>query len=117
MLKRMMLAAMMTGMVVVGAWAAPKKAQTLKPGKYNATAKAVVCSACAAEIEKTLKGFPGVEGVTVVPEGGGVRFKVKKAVKLDDLQKALRADSDKMGMGADYTLRDIKLVSSNTPKS
>lgn len=116
MLKKMMLATTMMA-IASGAWAAPKKAQTLKPGEYTATAKAVVCSACAAEIEKTLKAFPGVEGVTVAPEGGGVRFKVKKSVKLDDLQKALKADSDKMGMGADYTLRDIKPASSKTPKS
>lgn len=117
MIKKMMLAAIMMGLGT-GAWAGPKtKPQTLKPGEYSATAKAVVCSACAAAIEKTLKAFPGVEGVTVAPEGGGVRFSVKKAVKVADLQKALKTSSDTMGMGADYTLKDIKPAPSKPAKS
>lgn len=111
MLKRLILATAMIGLLGSGAAAAPKpKALVLKPGEYSATAKALVCSACAGEIEKTLKGFPGIKGVTVPPEGGAVRFKVKKAtpVKLAALNDALKAASDKMGMGADYTLHDVK---------
>lgn len=113
MIKSMMLAAAMVGLFGAAAAAVPKtKAQILKTGEYSATAKALICSTCAGEIENTLKAFPGLEAVMVAPEGGAVRFKVKKgaAVKLDEVQAALRAGSDKMGMGADYTLRDVKRV-------
>lgn len=110
MIKKAMLLAMVT-LFGTAATAAPKpKPQVLKPGEYTATAKALVCSACAPQVEQTLKEFPGLERVSVNPEGAGVRFKVKKgaSVKLDEMQKALKASSDKMGMGADYTLRDVK---------
>jgi hypothetical protein len=38
-----------------------------------------------------------------------VQFTVKKdaTVKVSDLQKALKAAADRMGMGADYTLSDL----------
>lgn len=111
MLTKAMAVAAMVGSFVCSATAAPKaKPQVLKPGEYAATAKALVCEACAGEIEKVLKGFPGVEAVTVAQEDGKVRFRIKKraAVKLDEVQARLKAESDKMGMGADYTLRDVK---------
>ena len=112
MVKKVMFAAAMLGFLSGPLLAAPKKAQVLKPGEYAATAKALVCEACAEEIEKTLKRYPGVEAVTVAPKDGKIQFKIKAGttVKLDELQTALKAESDKMGMGADYTLRDVKLV-------
>lgn len=120
MLKRLMLSAAMFGLVGGSAVAAPKtKAQLLKTGEYSATAKALVCSACAGEIEKALKAFPGMEGVMVASESGIAHFKVKKGstVQLEALQRALKASSEKMGMGADYTLRDVKRVSGKVGKS
>ena len=82
----------------------------LKEGSYSATVAALICEECPAEVEKTLKAFPGIEGVSVSREKSTVSFKVKKgaSVKAAKLQAALKAASDKMGMGADYSLRDLK---------
>lgn len=84
----------------------------LKEGSYSAQVTGLLCSACPPEVEKALKSFPGVEGVTVSQEKSTVTFKVKKgaALKAAKLQAALKAASDKMGMGADYSLRDLKRV-------
>jgi len=110
MIKKAALLAMVSVFGTAAAAAPKSKAKVLKPGEYTATAKALVCSGCAPQIEETLKRFPGVEQVSVDPESAGVRFKVSKgaSVKLNELQKSLKAGSDKMGMGADYTLRDVK---------
>lgn len=96
--------------------AAPKapKDRTLKAGKYTANATALACAACVDEIEKTLKGFKELDEVAVKQETSGVAFTVKPGakVKLSKLQKALKAASDNMGMGADYTLKDLKALKS-----
>lgn len=86
--------------------------EVLKAGSYTATVAALVCGACPPEVEKTLKTFPGIEGVSVSQEKSTANFKIKKgaSVKVSKLQAALKAASDKMGMGADYSLRDIRRV-------
>jgi hypothetical protein len=53
-----------------------------------------------------------IDSVSVDSKESTVQFQAKKdkTVKLPDLQQALKAAAAKMGMGADYTLSDIKLV-------
>jgi copper chaperone CopZ len=84
----------------------------LKEGSYAASVTGLMCEGCPPAVEKALKSFPGVEGVSVSQEKATVTFKIKKgaAVKLTKLQAALKAAADKMGMGADYSLRDLKRV-------
>ncbi len=88
---------------------APK---TLAAGKYSAHVKALVCEGCAANVEQTLKTFKGLDGVSVDQAKSEVAFEVEKGAKVSvaKLQKALKASSEQMGMGADYTLRDIRLA-------
>jgi len=71
-----------------------------------------MCEMCPAEVERALKAFPGIEAVSVSQEKLAVSFKVKKgaSVKMAKLQAALKAASDMMGGGADYSLRDLKRV-------
>lgn len=104
----------MIGLLAAQAGAAPAaEEKPLKAGEYSATAKALVCSACAEQIENTLNAAPGIEAVSVSQETSAVRFTVKKgaSVKLGTLQAALQAASGKMGMGADYTLMNVKRAS------
>lgn len=84
----------------------------LKEGAYTATVAALVCGACPPQVEKTLKTFPGIEGVSVSQEKSTVSFTVKKGalVKEAKLQMTLKAASSKMGMGADFSLRDLKHI-------
>jgi len=91
--------------------AAPKaKAQTLKEGRYSAQVKAIVCGACAPKILETVRAFPGVEDASVDKDKSQLTFAVKHGAKvsLGKLQAKLKAASDDMGMGADYTLHDVK---------
>jgi len=89
-----------------------KNPQTLVAGEYTAQVKAIVCSGCGPFLEKTMKGFSGIESARANSEKLTVQFKVKKGatIKLADLQKTLQQSSDRMGMGADYSLSDIKPV-------
>lgn len=98
------------GLAATPAVKAEKK--VLTQGVYAATVAALVCEACPAEVAKTLKAFPGLEAVSLSREKSTVRFAVKKgaAVRTEKLQSALRAASERMGMGADYGLRDLKRV-------
>lgn len=84
----------------------------LKAGSYTATVAGIVCGACPPQVEKTLKAFPGIEGVSVSQEKLTVSFTIKKgaSVKEAKLQTALKAASSEMGMGADYSLSDLKRV-------
>jgi hypothetical protein len=82
----------------------------LMPGTYTAKVKAIVCGECVPVIQKTLQNFKGLEAVTVDKKTSTVQFSVKKdsmTTRLD-LQKALDTAAKRMGMGADYTLSDIK---------
>jgi hypothetical protein len=82
----------------------------LMPGTYTAKVKAIVCGMCGPLIQKTLQNFKEVEAVTVDQKGSTVQFSVKKGsmTTLVALQKALDAAAKSMGMGADYTLSDVK---------
>ncbi len=90
--------------------AAQKAPEVLKPGEYTATVKAMVCGGCASLIKQTMQGMKSIESVSVDSAKKTVQFAVKKdaSVKVADLQKALDAAAKNMGMGADYTLQDLK---------
>ena len=113
-MKNVLTALLLAALTATQAFAAGPPGKTskgiLKEGSYSATVAALKCEACPAEVEKTLKAFPGIEGVSVSPEKSTVSFKVKKgaSVKTYKLQAALKSASDKMGMGADYSLRDLQ---------
>ena len=87
-------------------------ASILKEGTYTAKVKALACSACPPEVEKALGGVKGVRSVSVDPESKTVRFTVEKGTTVSEaeIQRALKAAAERMGMGADYTLNDIKMV-------
>jgi hypothetical protein len=82
----------------------------LMPGTYTAKVKAIVCDGCGPLIQKTLQNFKEIESVTVDQKIRTVQFSVKKdsMTKLVDLQKALDTAAKLMGMGADYTLSEVK---------
>jgi len=82
----------------------------LMPGTYTAKVKAIVCGGCGPLIQKTLQNFKELEAVTVDQKSSTVQFSVKKdsMTTVGDLQKALDTAAKRMGMGADYTLSDVK---------
>ena len=90
--------------------ASAQSQDVLKAGTYSAKVKAIVCGGCAPAIEKTFQGMKEIDAVKVDRAKKTVQFTVKKdaTVKVSDLQKALKAAADKMGMGADYTLSDLQ---------
>jgi hypothetical protein len=83
----------------------------LAAGTYTAKIKALTCAGCGPLVRKTMEGMAEIQSATVDSKASSVEFVVKKdnSVKVADLQKALKAAADKMGMGADYTLSDVKL--------
>jgi len=84
--------------------------EELKPGAYTAKVKAIVCGGCGPLIQKTMQGMKEIESASVDQEKKTVQFAVKKdtTLKVADLQAALKAAADRMGMGADYTLSELK---------
>ena len=82
----------------------------LSAGAYTAKVKAIVCGGCGPLIKQTLEKMTQIDAVSVDSEKLSVNFTVKKdsSIKLSEIQKALKAAADKMGMGADYTLSDLK---------
>jgi hypothetical protein len=82
----------------------------LMPGTYTAKVKALVCDGCGPLVQKTLQEFKELEAVTVDQKSRAVQFSVKKdsMTTLVNLQKALDAAAKRMGMGADYTLLEVK---------
>ncbi|HMU75393.1 MAG TPA: heavy metal-associated domain-containing protein [Elusimicrobiota bacterium] len=121
--KKLMAAVLTAGFAAGTALAAPPKAAgvhgddpALPGGAYSATAKSLACGGCAGTIEEAMRSVPGVERASVDAKTGTVDFTVKDgaSVRWSDLQKALKAASDKMGMGADYTLSDFKMASTHT---
>lgn len=84
----------------------------LKEGSYIAKVTALPCDACAPEVKKTLSGIEGVGSVSVDTRSRTVTFAIEKGANVTEaaLQKALKAASDKMGMGADYTLHELKRI-------
>lgn len=84
--------------------------QVLGSGYYTAKVGAIVCGGCKELIEKTMRQVSGIGTAQVDDKAATVRFTVLagKKVQLTDLQKALQASADNMGMGADYVLSDVK---------
>jgi hypothetical protein len=82
----------------------------LRPGTYTAKVKAIVCEGCGPLIRKTLQSFKELDAVTVNQENSTVKFSVKKnnMTTVSVLQKALDTAAKRMGMGADYTLSNVK---------
>jgi hypothetical protein len=82
----------------------------LMPGTYTARVKAIVCGECVPQIQKALQNFKELEAVTVDKKSSIVQFSVKRGsmTTQSDLQKALNTAAKRMGMGADYTLSDVK---------
>ena len=113
--RTIVLASLITGVTMIVAFAAPSQDvdRALKSGQYSAKVAAIPCAACPPEIVKTLKAQPAIDEVSVDQKASTVEFIVKPGtqVLLSDLQKALKAASDQMGMGADYQLKNVKKVS------
>jgi copper chaperone CopZ len=91
-----------------------KSAKTLAPGTYSATVKALVCEGCPPLVTEALSKQKGIDKISVDPKTSTAKFTVLKnsQVSLAELQKALDAAAGEMGMGADYTLKNLKRVSS-----
>jgi hypothetical protein len=96
--------------LILAGFATAQSGKELAAGQYTAKVKAIVCGGCGPLIQKTLAAFKELEAVTVDQKASSVLFTIKKdaTVKLADLQKALDAAANRMGMGADYTLSDVK---------
>lgn len=95
----------------MAAVAAPvKKAAPLAPGDYGATLPAFVCGGCAEWVQGRLEKDKRLTAVAVDPTTRALRFRVKPGatVTAAELQKALDAAAAQMGMGADYTMKDLK---------
>jgi len=90
--------------------AAGQSPDVLTAGKYTAKVKAITCGGCGPLIKKTMLAMKEIDSAVIDSDKKTVEFVVKKnsSVKLSDLQKALKAAADIMGMGADYTLSDLK---------
>jgi hypothetical protein len=86
----------------------------LSAGTYTAKVKALVCRGCGPLVKKTMEGLKAIEAASVDQQTSTLEFKVKKdnSIKVSEIQTALKAAADKMGMGADYTLSDVKAKSS-----
>jgi len=82
----------------------------LMPGTYTATVNSIVCDGCGPLIERTLRNFEEIGAVAVDQKSKTVRFAVKKeaGIAVGDLQEALDEAAGRMGMGADYTLSDLR---------
>lgn len=110
------LTGVMGGLLLLGGSlvAAPKtgtKAEgVLAPGSYTATVKAFACGGCAEWIQSKLSAVKSLEKVSADQKTRGIRFTVKKdaQVKRSDIQKILDAAAKDMGMGADYTMGELK---------
>lgn len=84
--------------------------QILRAGSYTAQVAAIPCEGCPPIIESTMLAQPGIVSAKADQKTSTLVFTVKPEarVKVSDLQKALKAASDQMGMGADYSLKNIK---------
>ena len=82
----------------------------LAPGRYTGTIKAFVCGGCAEWVQSKLSAVKALDQVTADQKTREVQFTVKKEakVKQGDIQKVLDAAAKEMGMGADFTLTELK---------
>lgn len=91
--------------------AAPvKKAAPLAPGTYGATLPAFVCGGCTEWVQSHLEKDKRLTAVAVDPATRALSFRVKPGatVTAAEIQKALDAAATQMGMGADYTMTELK---------
>jgi hypothetical protein len=88
--------------------------KVLGPGTYMATVKSLVCSACGPKVLETLKAVSGISDASVDQATSRLTFVVKPGAKVNvaAVQNKLKEVSSRMGMGADYSLRDIMPVPS-----
>jgi hypothetical protein len=86
--------------------------ELLNAGMYSANVKAITCDGCGPLIKETMENTKKIDSVVVDRKASTVRFRVikDKTVRMADLQSALKAAAAKMGMGADYTLSEVKVV-------
>ena len=98
---------MVSAVLVSGATAEPL---VLQAGTYTAHVAAIPCEGCPPIIESTMLSQKGIASAKADQKTSTLAFTVKPEarVKVSDLQKALKAASDQMGMGADYSLKNIK---------
>lgn len=89
-----------------------KGPDVLREGAYSAKVKALVCMGCGPFVEEALGGVPGIESAAVDQKKSEVVFRVKKGsqVPMADIKKALKASQERMGMGADFTLSELRSV-------
>jgi len=94
----------------------PASKDVLGPGAYQATVKAIVCDGCGEYIQKTMAAQLGIGAVVVDQKAKLVTFRVIDGanVKVAQLQMELGKSAEQMGMGADYTLENIKSVSAKS---
>lgn len=90
---------------------APSQDASLKGGAYTAQIKALVCAGCAPLVEKTFRSLKEIGPVHVDTKEHRVHFSVKEgaSIKLSAIQSALNQAADQMGMGADFSLSDLKM--------
>lgn len=103
-------AVILLAMIAAVPAAAQKSQDVLKTGDYTAKVKALVCSGCGPLVKRTLEGMKEIGAVSVDSANKTVQFAVKKdaTIKVANIQKALDDAAKAMGMGADYTLVDLK---------
>lgn len=89
---------------------ASSKQSLLSSGYYTANLAPLVCGGCKSLIEKTMLGVPGIGAANVDADKAIVLFTVMKgkSVSILDLENALNEAASRMGMGADYSLRNIE---------
>jgi copper chaperone CopZ len=82
----------------------------LSSGYYEAKVGAIVCGGCKDLIEKTMRSVNGIGAAQVDEQKGTVKFTVlkDKNVQLSAIQASLKMAADQMGMGADYSLSNVK---------
>lgn len=81
-----------------------------KGESYTAPIKGLVCSGCAENIRQALLKLKGVEDASLDAEKGVLTVKAKDTVKIKAIQKALKAASAKMGMGAKYEIGELQPI-------
>jgi hypothetical protein len=91
---------------------AAARQDVLTAGTYTAKVKALKCGGCGRFIQKTLQQNSQLEKIAVDQKTKTLTFSVRNGqqVKVEDIQKALTAASNKMGKGADYSLSELTLV-------
>ncbi len=88
--------------------ATESKADFLAVGAYTAKVKPFVCGGCAEWVKERLMSISGLSNVKVEQSTARVEFTLDKPVSRKLIQKTLDGAAHEMGMGADYTLGDLK---------